>query len=317
MAAGVRTPAEVQRVLGIEPTALAMDVIYQQMERGLLDTDGGQLNLTALGQTALSVGRAPTRVIETIKLLVDPSGCVLDATRVRHSARRRGDLQHEPEPRVSVDMLQAFVTAQPEWREKDAVVTDADGEKFEQLVVHTAHAQLDLDSRVWCNVILDRSGQPSAGLQSLVSQVNWVEEMKLGPPPTGQPVLWDVYAEGALLETDARRAARNLVEGAQHLVQVSGWDLTGQGTHPYAHALTRVPGLRVSAELAEVTADWDKLAAQFGARVTVRTVPSQVASLVVDDQTLRATPAWVPMQERGTQGRTVTLAQHTSSVIPT
>ncbi len=309
MGAGVRTAADVQRVLGVEQPAFAMDVLYRQLELGLLETAGGALQLTAPGQDALTLGRAPTRCRETLKLLVDPAGTVVDATRVRHTGRRHADLRHGAQPEVTVARVQDFVNGQREWRERDAIVTDVSADRLEQrMVTHGAHALLDLDARVWRNVLLDRGGQPSEELDALAARVDWPELLDLGPAPAGQPPLWEVYAEGAMLEEDARRRARDLVEGAQRRLHVVGWDLTGQGTHAYARALGRVPGLRVTAELAQVTDDWEKLRAQFGARVTVKAGPSRAARLVADDQELRAARTWVPMKEKGLQGRTITVA---------
>lgn len=287
-----------------------MDVLYRQLELGLLETNGDVLQITPLGQSALSAGRAPTRCRETLKLLVDPTGNVLDATRIRHTGRRHGDLRHGAQPEVTVALVQNFVTGQREWREKDAVVTDVSGERFEQrAVTHGAQALLDLDTRTWRNVLLDRGGQPSPALNTLTTQVDWPEVFDLSVAPDGQPELWDIYAEGALLEEAARRQARGLVEGVQRRLHVVGWDLTGQGTHAYARALMRAPGLRITAELAQGTADWEKLKAQFGGRVSVKTVPSRVARLVTDDQELQATPAWIPMTEKGLYGQTITVAR--------
>lgn len=318
MDAGVHTAADVQRVLGVEQPAFVMDVLYRQLEFGLLETTGGTLQLTSLGREALTLGRAPTRCRETLKLLVDPAGNVMDATRVRHSGRRQGDLRHGAPPEVTVARVQDFVNGQREWREKNAVVTDLSGERLEQqMVTHGGQARLDLDARAWRNVLLDRGGQPSAELEPLVARVDWPALLDLGSAPAGQPALWSMYSEGALLEEDARRRARDLVEGAGRRLHLVGWDLTGQGTHAYARALGRVPGLRVTAELAQVTDDWEKLKAQFGARVTVKAVPGQVARLVADDLELQATPAWVPMKEGGTTGQTVTVARVAPAAVST
>lgn len=56
--AGVRTPADVQRILGVEQSAFVMDALYRQMELNPLETNKAVLKLTSLGQNALNAGHA-------------------------------------------------------------------------------------------------------------------------------------------------------------------------------------------------------------------------------------------------------------------
>lgn len=281
-----------------------MDVIYRQLELGLLETNGGVLQLTSLGQTALTVGRAPIRSWEMLKLLIDPAGTIVDGTRIKHTARRHGDLRHGTRPELQISRIQDFVSSQRQWREKDAVVTDMDSERLEQrMVMHGCRAVLDFDVQEWRNVILDRGGQPSAPLNSLVAQVNWVEALDLVPAPAGQPDFWSFFTEGMLLEEDVRRQARELVDSARQSLRVIGWDLTGQGTHAYNQSLKQHPGLRLTADLVRITDDWEKLKSQFGKRVTLNTIPSPTAKLTADNQELCATSVWAPMPPRKRMGR--------------
>lgn len=313
MGAGVPTPAEVQRVLGVEQSAFAMDVLYRQLELGLLETSDGVLQLTSLGETALKVGRAPTRSWETFKLLIDPAGAIVDGTRIKHTARRHGDLRHGARPELQVSQIQDFVSDQREWREKNAVVTDMDSERLEQrMVMHGCRAVVDLDLQEWRNVILDRGGQPSAPLNCLVEKVDWEKAFDLIPAPAGQPDFWSLFAEGMLLDEEVRRQARKLIDCAHHSLHVVGWDLTGQGTHAYSHSLDHHPELRLTADLTRVTDDWEKLRSQFGARVTLKETPRSTAILTSDDQELRATSTWVPMPPNKAYGQTLIVATSTA-----
>lgn len=273
------------------------------------------LQLTSLGQAALTVGRAPTRSWETLKLLIDPAGAVVDGTRIKHTARRHGDLRHGARPELQVSQIQDFVSGQREWREKDAVVTDMDGERLEQrMVMHGCRAVLDLDLQEWRNVLLDRGGQPSVPLNCLVAQVDWTKTFDLVPASGGQPDFWILYTEGMLLDEEVRRQARKLVEGAHHSLHVVGWDLTGQGVHAYSHSLEHHPELRLTANLVQVTDDWEKLKSQFGARVTLKKTPNSTAILTSDDQELRTTSIWVPMPTNKAYGKTLIVATTTALV---
>lgn len=280
-------------------------VFYRLLELGLLETDAGRLALTMPGLEALQAGQARTLRRELMRLLVDPEGRVLEARRVQHSGRRRGDMAAGASIQLDVSRLQEFVDSVPNLRAADATVVEVRMEGQEvRLVRHRVQARLDLEARTWHNVVLDRGGQPSPALGALAARLDWKTVLELSGRSPERADLWTLDLEDAFLADEVTRQARKLTGEARRSLEVRGADLCGEGAGRYEDLLRARPELRLVVGIPDPSDEWKALSRAFGRRVSLRPAEGLNPVLVADDQRLEVTSGWVGM-DNGRTGREV------------